>query len=69
MGRIGHASMAAALRYQPVIDTQDAEIVRYLECFGEEPPRPSSTREDPSRTSVKSRYPHDTLAPVGRRHF
>ena len=30
MARIGHASAAAALRYQHVIDGQDADIVRYL---------------------------------------
>jgi integrase len=34
MARIGHASAAAALRYQHVIDGQDAEIVTYLERFG-----------------------------------
>ena len=37
MARIGHASAAAALRYQHVIDGQDAEIVRFLERFGREP--------------------------------
>ena len=35
MARIGHASVAAAMRYQHVIDGQDAEIVAYLERFGE----------------------------------
>jgi hypothetical protein len=35
MARIGHASVAAALRYQHVIDGQDADIVRYLERLGE----------------------------------
>ena len=40
MARIGHASAAAALRYQHVIDGQDADNVRYLERFGEEPPWP-----------------------------
>jgi hypothetical protein len=44
MARIGHASAAAALRYQHVIDGQDADIVRYLERFGEEPPVPTSRR-------------------------
>jgi integrase len=34
MARIGHASAAAALRYQHIIDGQDAEIVAYLERFG-----------------------------------
>ena len=38
MARIGHASAAAALRYQHVIDGQDADIVRDLDRFGEEPP-------------------------------
>ncbi len=42
MARIGHSSADAALRYQHVIDGQDAEIVQYLERFGEEPPVPSS---------------------------
>jgi integrase len=36
MARIGHASAAAALRYQHVIDGQDADIVAYLERFGRE---------------------------------
>lgn len=35
MARIGHNSAAASLRYQHVIDGQDAEIVAYLERFGE----------------------------------
>jgi integrase len=34
MARIVHSSMNAALRYQHVIDGQDAEIVQYLERFG-----------------------------------
>lgn len=34
MTRIGHASAAAALRYQHVVEGQDDEIVRYLERFG-----------------------------------
>lgn len=34
MARIGHASAAAALRYQHVIDGGDAEIVQYLERLG-----------------------------------
>ncbi len=70
MARIGHASAAAALRYQHVIDGQDADIVRYLERFGEEPSVPSRAHDntpESARVRVKSRYPHDTLAPVGRR--
>ena len=47
MARIGQASAAAALRYQHVIDGQDADIVRYLERLGEEPPVPSRAREEP----------------------
>ena len=35
MARIGHNSMTAALRYQHVIDGQDADIVKYLERFGD----------------------------------
>ncbi len=46
MARIGHASAAAALRYQHVIDGQDAEIVRSLERFGPEPPVPSRAHDD-----------------------
>ena len=41
MTRIGHNSPAAALRYQHVIDGQDADIVKYLERFGDE-------RDDPA---------------------
>ncbi|MEJ7844823.1 MAG: tyrosine-type recombinase/integrase, partial [Acidimicrobiales bacterium] len=37
MARIGHASVAAAMRYQHVIDGQDAEIVGFLERFGDDP--------------------------------
>ena len=47
MARIGHASARAALRYQHVIDGQDADIVAYLERFGNEPPSPAHDREDP----------------------
>ena len=50
MARIGHASAAAALRYQHVIDGQDADIVRYLERFGEEPPVPSRAHDDTPET-------------------
>jgi hypothetical protein len=46
MARIGHASAAAALRYQHVIDGQDAEIVRYLERFGDGPSVPFPARND-----------------------
>ena len=40
MARIGHGSAAAALRYQHVIDGQDADIVSYLERFGDDPSVP-----------------------------
>lgn len=43
MSRIGHSSAAASLRYQHVIDGQDAEIVAYLERFGE-PGEPGRAR-------------------------
>ena len=46
MARIGHASPAAALRYQHVVDGQDAEIVRYLERFDEVSPGPSRASDD-----------------------
>ena len=46
MARIGHASAAAALRYQHVIDGQDADIVRYLERFGGDPSVPSRAHDD-----------------------
>ena len=52
MARIGHSSAAAALRYQHVIDGQDAEIVHYLERFGDEPPVPSRAHDDTPETSV-----------------
>ncbi|MCA1708386.1 MAG: site-specific integrase [Actinobacteria bacterium] len=47
MARIGHASARAALRYQHVLDGQDADIVRYLEQFGEAPPAPTHAQEAP----------------------
>ena len=53
MARIGHASAAAALRYQHVIDGQDADIVRYLERFGEEPAVPSRAHDDAEDTAVR----------------
>ncbi len=48
MARIGHASAAAALRYQHVVDGQDEEIVRHLQLVGEAPGVPASDREEPS---------------------
>jgi integrase len=63
MARIGHASAAAALRYQHVIDGQDAEIVRYLERFGEEGPSvPVGGHDDPP---VSDRKGHIVGTPAG----
>jgi hypothetical protein len=53
MARIGHASADAALRYQHVIDGQDADIVRYLERFGDEPSVPEHAREDAPSPDVR----------------
>ena len=50
MARIGHSSAVAALRYQHVIDGQDADIVQYLERFGEEPPVPARAHDDAQAT-------------------
>ena len=63
MARIGHASAAAALRYQHVIDGQDADIVRYLERFGEEPPVPTRAHHD---TSTPDPGGHAVGTPAGR---
>ena len=41
------AVQSTALRYQHVTDGQDAEIVRYLERFGDEPPVPAGAHDDP----------------------
>ena len=49
MARIGHPSARAALRYQHLIDGQDADIVAYLERFGNEPPQPAQDPEDLNR--------------------
>ena len=46
MSRIGHASAAAAIRYQHVIDGQDADIVDYLERFDRTPSVRPSARHD-----------------------
>jgi Phage integrase family len=63
MARIGHASAAAALRYQHVIDGQDAEIVGYLERFGEEGPSvPVGGHDDPP---VSDRKGHIVGTPAG----
>jgi len=49
MARIGHASAAAALRYQHVIDGQDAAIVDFLERFGRAPAVTATDRHRPPR--------------------
>ncbi len=53
MTRIGHASVAAALRYQHVLDGQDAQIVEYLERFGDQPSAPASDLADRSMADPK----------------
>jgi hypothetical protein len=65
MARIWHASAAAALRYQHVIDGQDADIVKYLERFGEEPPVPARAHDDAANTAAGGHAvgtPNDPLA-------
>jgi len=62
MARIGHASASAALRYQHVIDGQDAEIVQYLERFGDHPLSTPSTDYDPP---VADRKGHEVGTPPG----
>ena len=47
MARIGHGSPRAALRYQHVIDGQDADIVRYLERFADTAPVPTTDPHEP----------------------
>jgi len=64
MARIGHASAAAALRYQHVIDGQDADIVLYLDRFGEEPPVPFRAHHDTSE-SVSTGHAVGTPADLG----
>lgn len=53
MARIGHASVVAALRFQHVLDGRDAEIVDYLERFGEEPSTTVSAQDDRSVADPK----------------
>lgn len=52
MSRLGHASTAAALRYQHVLDGQDAEIVNYLEQFDPAPSVPVATDEEQSASGI-----------------
>jgi integrase len=47
MARIGHASVAAALRYQHVTDGQDEAIVRFLEGLAPRPSVPNSNPQSP----------------------
>jgi hypothetical protein len=53
MARIGHASAAAAIRYQHVIDGQDSDIVDYLERFDRPPTR--RLTDDGRQRSPRSR--------------
>ncbi len=46
MTRMGHASPRAALRYQHVVDGQDADIVKYLERFDQVAPSASAVDRD-----------------------
>jgi hypothetical protein len=63
MARIGHASAAAALRYQHVIDGQDADIVRYLERFGNEPLAPERALDDALSTAAGGHVVGTAAAP------
>ena len=56
----GFASAAAALGYQHVIDGQDAEIVRYLEKFRQEPAVPAVDRPEPPL--VRTQWARDETA-------
>jgi integrase len=71
MARIGHASAAAALRYQHMIDGQDADIVRYLERFARSrpcPQVPTMTRERPSLVGTQwARRPSRRRSRTGRK--
>ncbi|MGQ0826303.1 MAG: tyrosine-type recombinase/integrase [Actinomycetota bacterium] len=79
MARIGHASAAASLRYQHVIDGQDADIVRYLERFagghavGTPDDHTSTTAEHQRRDQERSSgddgtRTHDPLLANPKRH-
>ena len=63
MARIGHASAAAALRCQHVIDGEDADVVRYLERFREEPPVPTRAHH---ATSMPDSGGHAVGTPADR---
>ena len=62
MSRIGHASPRAALRYQHVIDGQDADIVRYLERFDQVPPTSAVDRDDPQPMGTRRARPRNLEA-------
>jgi Phage integrase family len=47
MSRIGHSSAAAAIRYQHVLDGQDADIARFLDGLATGHEQPSETADDP----------------------
>ena len=60
MARIGHNSPAAALRYQHVLDGQDARIVSYLEQVGKAPATPrDGRRRAASDQSKRAHSGHD----------
>ena len=60
MARIGHNSAAAALRYQHVIDGQDAAIVDFLERFGHDPAVTATDRQEPARLGTQWARTPDT---------
>ncbi|MDQ3500917.1 MAG: site-specific integrase, partial [Actinomycetota bacterium] len=62
MARIGHSSAAAALRYQHVIDGQDADIVRFLERFDHAPQVPVEAADLPPVTATGGHVEGTTLA-------
>jgi len=53
MSRLGHSSSAAAIRYQHVLDGQDAAIARYLDALASAHNSPSTTASDNERPSEK----------------
>ena len=68
MARLGHNSPAAALRYQHVLDGQDAQIVTYLEQVGKAPVTPLHGRRRPaSGQSKRARSGHDARSTAKRK--
>ena len=67
MSRMGHSSPRAALRYQHVIDGQDADIVRYLERFADTPHVPATDRDAPQSVGTQwARNAEGAVSPIGR---